>query len=258
MEGQAPADLVNAEPEPPAGRETRETYSADVNITAILLDAGGVLIFPQPEAMLAPLRAAGLAPDLDLLERAHYRAMSVLDVPGSPAPDRDTWWNSYLSDFITECGVTSADVTAVAAELAGIPSLGWTHVGPGVPAGLRDLAAVGVPLGIVSNSDGTVEAELRRLGVCQTGDGDGVPVGVVLDSQVVGVAKPDPEIFRIALDALGVTASENVLHVGDSLRYDVTGALAAGLRPVHLDPYGFCPAPSGHDHVTSLAAVLQL
>jgi putative hydrolase of the HAD superfamily len=42
-------------------------------------------------------------------------------------------------------------------------------------------------------------------------------------------------------------------NVGDSLRYDVAGALAAGLRPVHMDPYGFCPGPDGHRHVRSLA-----
>jgi putative hydrolase of the HAD superfamily len=75
---------------------------------------------------------------------------------------------------------------------------------------------------------------------------------------VVGVAKPDPRIFGLALDSLGVEASENVLHVGDSLRYDVTGALAAGLRPVHLDPYGFCPDPDGHEHVRSLLDVPAL
>jgi len=78
-------------------------------------------------------------------------------------------------------------------------------------------------------------------------------VGVVVDSAVVGVSKPDPAIFRIALDALGVPPSRTVLHVGDSLRYDVTGALAAGLQPVHLDPNGFCPAPDGHRHIRALA-----
>jgi putative hydrolase of the HAD superfamily len=226
------------------------------DVTAVLLDAGGVLLFPEPDEMVELLRAAGLSLDPATFERAHYRAMSLLDVPGSPTPGRETWWASYLADYITECGVTPARVEELAAEMAGIPSLGWTHVGPGVHAGLRGLAALGVPLGIVSNSDGSVEGELRRLGVCQVGSGDGVPVGVVVDSEVVGVAKPDPEIFRIALDALGVPASGSVLHVGDSLRYDVTGALAAGLRPIHLDPYGYCPAPDGHEHIRSLAGIL--
>jgi putative hydrolase of the HAD superfamily len=70
---------------------------------------------------------------------------------------------------------------------------------------------------------------------------------------VVGVAKPDPAIFYLALNALRVPPGGTVLHVGDSLRYDVAGALAAGLQPVHLDPYGFCPAPDRHPHVRSLA-----
>ena len=82
-------------------------------------------------------------------------------------------------------------------------------------------------------------------------------MGVVVDSAVVGVAKPDPAIFGIALDALGVPASGTVMHVGDSLRYDVAGALAAGLEPVHLDPHGFCPAPDGHRHVRTLAELAQ-
>jgi putative hydrolase of the HAD superfamily len=54
-----------------------------------------------------------------------------------------------------------------------------------------------------------------------------------------------------------VPASGTVLHVGDSLRYDVAGALAAGLEPVHLDPHGFCPAPDGHRHVRTLAELAQ-
>jgi FMN phosphatase YigB (HAD superfamily) len=45
--------------------------------------------------------------------------------------------------------------------------------------------------------------------------------------------------------------------VGDSLRYDVAGALAAGLQPVHMDPYGLCSAPDGHRHIGSLAELAQ-
>jgi putative hydrolase of the HAD superfamily len=82
-------------------------------------------------------------------------------------------------------------------------------------------------------------------------------VGVVVDSAMAGVSKPDPAIFAVALDALGVPASQTVLHVGDSLRSDVDGALAAGLRPVHLDPPGCCPAPDGHSHVRSLAELAR-
>lgn len=235
-----------------------------MTISAILMDAGGVLIFPQPDVMRPPLVAAGVSPDHQTLERAHYHAMSRQDRPDGPEPTKDTWWRGYLLEYVAACGVPDGACDALATEMAqAIAGFGWTHVGPRVTAALRDIAALSIPLAVVSNSDGSVQAELYRLGVCYAADGvaapaEGIRVEVVLDSAVVGVAKPDPEIFRIALERLGVPAGQEVLHVGDSLRYDVAGALAAGIRPVHLDPYGYCPAPAGHTHITSLAEIPEL
>ena len=80
----------------------------------------------------------------------------------------------------------------------------------------------------------------------------------MVDSAVAGVAKPNPVIFGIALDALGISPGSAVIHVGDSLRYDVAGALAAGIYPVHMDPYGFCPAPDGHVHIGALTEIPAL
>ncbi len=235
------------------------------DISAILLDAGGVLVFPEPGRVLPLLREAGVDPDLATLERAHYRAMAIQDQQALP-PVSASWWRDYLVSYVAACGVIRDQCEPLAAEMAQrIRGHAWVHVGLGAMDGLRAVAALGLPMGVVSNSDGTVESDLRRLGVCYVpaasdghGPAPGVQVGVILDSAVVGVAKPDPAIFRIALDALGVPADRSVLHVGDSLRYDVAGALAAGLQPVHMDPYGFCPAPDGHPHVRSLAALAEL
>jgi len=229
-------------------------------VSAILLDAGGVLVFPQPDLFRLPLRELGVSPDIAAFERAHYQAMVVQDVAAVP-PAAGTWWREYLVGYFAGFGVAENRCRELATEIA-VATMGraWTHVGTGAMAGLRALAALGLPMGVVSNSDGTVQAELRRLGVCYAPDqegADGIPVGVVVDSAVVGVAKPNPAIFGIALDALGVPASGTVLHVGDSLRYDVAGARAAGLEPVHLDPHGFCPAPDGHRHVRTLTELAQ-
>jgi prolyl-tRNA synthetase len=232
-------------------------------LSAILLDAGGVLIFPSADLMLPPLRARGMFPDAAALERAHYRAMVGQDTAAAP-PARDTWWRDYLLSYLAACGAAADGREALAAEITrAITGPHWTHVGTGVMDGLRALASLGIPLGVVSNSDGTVQAELCRLGICYAPDGPepplaAVPVGVVVDSAVAGVAKPDPAIFRIALASLGVPADGAVLHVGDSLRYDVAGAVAAGLQPVHMDPFGFCPAPAGHPHIRSLADLTEL
>src|SRR5262245_56249570 len=59
----------------------------------------------------------------------------------------------------------------------------------------------------------------------------------VLDWYEVGVEKPDPRIFRLALERAGVRAEEAV-YVGDLYSVDVLGARAAGLSAVLLDPGG--------------------
>jgi len=237
-------------------------------VSAILLDAGGVLVFPEPANLLPHLREAGVDPDLSALERAHYHAMAAQDRQATP-PEPSTWWRDYLTTYVAACGVNQTRCEQLAAEIAGHPQrYGWAHAGAGVKDGLRALGGLGLPMGVVSNSNGTVERDLRSTGVCYAaagrgtevgrGAGDGaVLMGVILDSAVVGVAKPDPGIFRIALDALNVPADVSVLHVGDSLRYDVAGAIAAGLQPVHMDPYGLCPAPDGHRHIGSLTELAQ-
>jgi phosphoglycolate phosphatase-like HAD superfamily hydrolase len=64
-------------------------------------------------------------------------------------------------------------------------------------------------------------------GICQIGAGRGTSVLVVVDLAVFGVAKPDPSIFQRAVAAHGV-APERTLYVGNSLRFGVRGATAAG------------------------------
>ena len=88
----------------------------------------------------------------------------------------------------------------------------------------------------MSNADGTVERQLRDDGICQVGPGPGVEVGAVLDSRSSASSKPDPAIFHLALEVLGV-APARAIHVGDMPAADVAGALAAGVRPVLVDPY---------------------
>lgn len=60
-------------------------------------------------------------------------------------------------------------------------------------------------------------------------------VDVLIASEDVGVSKPDPRIFAIALDRSGVTASEAVM-VGDSWANDVAGAQAAGVDAIWFNP----------------------
>ena len=83
-------------------------------------------------------------------------------------------------------------------------------------------------LGIVSNFYGNLNAVCRSTSLCSI-------FPVVVDSHCVGVEKPDPAIFHVALDMLRATP-ETAGFVGDSLRRDREGALRTGMRFVWLQP----------------------
>lgn len=222
-----------------------------MSIDAVLLDAGGVLVLPHHELLVEhALGDIGVVPRPDELDRAHYEGGHTLAVwPDDEEAIYAQWNRGYLAAIGAR--ITDENVAALRAAFQRFDM--WTRPAPGVSEGLQAIRATGVKMAIVSNADGTVEQVLADIGVCQVGDGNGVPVDAVIDSTVVGVAKPDPRIFHIALDRLGVP-SERALHVGDIIGADVVGARAAGVLPVHFDPYGLCAA-GDHEHAASLLDV---
>ena len=91
-------------------------------------------------------------------------------------------------------------------------------------------------LGIVSNFYGNLKA------VCE-GAGLGDFFQVMVDSHCVGAKKPDPAIFRAALEGLGATPEKTVL-IGDSLRRDWEGARRLGMRFIWIAPQDVLVAKS--------------
>jgi len=214
---------------------------------AVLLDAGGVLLLPNPWAVASVLRAAGGSIEIGEVRRVHYAATAAMDAA------RDYDWRHYHRVFVRHAGVPDScfeDAMAAINDLYVAPAATlWNVVPDGVVEQLAELAATGVAIAVVSNADGTVESVLRRCGL---------PFDIVIDSTIVGYAKPKPEIFGFALDKLDVAPADAV-HVGDTGWADVDGAQAAGVRPLHLDPFGDCPYPVGdHEHVRSLADVVAI
>ncbi|MFM7252697.1 MAG: HAD family hydrolase, partial [Ilumatobacteraceae bacterium] len=107
------------------------------------------------------------------------------------------------------------------------------------------------PMGVVSNASGQIEEVLMASGVCQVGGGPHVDMRVIVDSHVVGVAKPDPRIFDHALGHFDEFERSRIAYVGDSVTMDIGGARAAGLHPVLLDPHDDHPG-ADFDRIRSL------
>ena len=205
-----------------------------MKIDAVLLDAGGVLVLPSHEPIVETLAQLDLAVEAHRLDAAHYAGMRGLD----DAPHGPFDWRHYLGAYLHTLGVPEARQREAGARLRatfdGSATL-WRRPTAGVREALAALAKTGMRLGVVSNAEGTVEARLAELEICQVGAGAGVPVEVVVDSHLVGVEKPDPAIFGFALRAMGLEPSR-CLYLGDSVRIDVAGARAAGLSPVLVTP----------------------
>jgi putative hydrolase of the HAD superfamily len=106
-----------------------------------------------------------------------------------------------------------------------------------VPGALAALREAGHRLVVVSNWDVSLHEMLRTTGLDAMIDG-------AISSAEAGERKPAPGIFRRALELAGARpdGGRAALHAGDSLEFDVAGALGAGLRPVLVARAG---VPSG-------------
>lgn len=119
---------------------------------------------------------------------------------------------------------------------------------------LDSLDALGLPMGVVSNSSFaacTLEKELEIQGIRGR-------FRFVISSADYGVRKPDPLIFEVALRRLGFDARQ-VWFAGDNVGYDVVGAHHAGIFPVAFNPRKLIPDTVGeHAVITSWSQFLPL
>jgi putative hydrolase of the HAD superfamily len=103
-------------------------------------------------------------------------------------------------------------------------------------------------LGVVSNFYGNLDGILRAEGLRDL-------FSVVADSGVLGVIKPEPGIFLHAAEALGSAPAECVM-VGDSIKRDMKGAAAAGMKTALISAAS--PAPEiGQDWTVRSVAELE-
>jgi putative hydrolase of the HAD superfamily len=223
-----------------------------LGLAAVSLDVGGVLVVPDHGILATALSSAGITFDRHRFGAGHYHGMAAVD----RATSDPEFFGDYLWGFVGAVDIPEdRQEDAHEALDAVLKTPVWCQPVPGSRAGLRRLAEAGLGLAVTSNSDGTVADILRRHEWVQVGDGPGVPVAAVTDSGIVGVGKPDPRVFQASIDALGLPP-EQILHIGDSVHYDVEGAANLGMQAVHMDPFGLCPDDT-HPHVAHLGSLLD-
>lgn len=208
-------------------------------LRAILFDAGNTLLRMNYTAIAAELGRHGVCVEPAAVQRAEWRARVRLDdevlscsAPGDSTESRSTG-DRYLGLVLDALGVRGAGMLERMLEWRRTynrPVGVWNTAEPQAPEALALARRAGLRAAVVSNSNGSVRSILSALGL--TDDLD-----FVLDSGEVGLEKPDPRIFELALTRAGVAAGE-AAYVGDLYSIDVRGSRAAGIRPILLDPAG--------------------
>ncbi len=210
-------------------------------LKAVLFDGGNTLLdldYPWLTKLARRLGAADPTPEA--IGRAGARLMRQRSLRYGRTParqDAQAVFEESFSAIAAELGLSPM----AAAEFARRAHLEdrehpqglWRCPAPGALATLSALRARNLHLGVISNSGGKVEAHLGLAGLADYLD-------LVIDSSQVGVEKPDPAIFRLALAQLGLSSHEAV-YVGDLLDIDCAGARGAGLTPYLYDPYDVYP-----------------
>jgi putative hydrolase of the HAD superfamily len=234
------------------------------DVQTILFDAGNTLVHLD-YAFIAELLAVHDHPRSPLdIRRAEYVARAAIDraltpaMPSAARPEQLLWPGttapqpSYFDVALDALGVPADEIPAIVAALRAhnAEECLWRVVEADTADVLAELTARGYTLGVISNADGRIEADLARLGLRRH-------FATVVDSHVVGVEKPDRRIFELALARLGVPPTA-ALYVGDVFAIDVLGARGAGLTPVLMDALACYPGPVDCLRIARLAELLPL
>ncbi len=218
-----------------------------MTLRAIFFDVGNTLLKPFPsvsEVCRQVLAEAGHVHDLSAID-------ALMPLVDEYYEDRyradDTFWTDeeetssvWVGMYSLMCRRLGIDDDAVRLARRVYDEFGkasrWAAYPDVLPA-LDRLRSRGLALGIISNWDGRLPGILDDLGVARR-------VDVILSSAEVGLRKPDPRIFEMACDRLGV-APDEAAHVGDHHYSDVLGARAVGMFPVLIDRSGAAALPVG-------------
>jgi putative hydrolase of the HAD superfamily len=188
---------------------------------ALILDYGEVLTFPQRSDAMARMAGVAGAP-MESFVAAYWRHRRAYDM-GLTGGE---YWTLVGEDLKAAGARPPLDVDALVA----LDVWSWTAYREETWALAARLRAAGVRTAVLSNGIREVIAHLDRERPLEA------HFDVVVVSYVVGCAKPEPEIFQITLDRLGV-APQEALFVDDR-QENIDAAKRLGIDTLHFTGAG--------------------
>jgi putative hydrolase of the HAD superfamily len=204
-------------------------------VTNVLFDAGGVLLDLDYAFLKRLLEARHVATTVSALSESESIARTTIDRRVREGGRTSEAWRDYFRILLTRVGAPPEGTEEIIDTLADAHlRVGlWTVAIEGAVETVSALKRAGHRLGVVSNAEGRVQRDLDGAGFAGLFE-------TVVDSHLVGVEKPHPEIFRIAMERMRV-GPESTVFLGDVPAVDVAGARAAGLTAVLLDRHDLYP-----------------
>ncbi len=220
-------------------------------LEALLLDAGNTVVFLDTSAVASVAEEHGVRVDPSRLAAVEGDAKRDYERLLATGAGHESGWLLYLTTLLERGGVARDRAEALIDPLrAAHDALNlWRRVPEDLQAALTRARALGLRVGIVSNSEGKLPELFRHVGL-------GDAFEIIVDSAHEGVRKPDPEIFRRALSRMGVVPSR-ALYAGDIPSVDVDGAHAAGMHAALIDPFDFYPSHDASPRFASVAALVD-
>jgi HAD superfamily hydrolase (TIGR01509 family) len=209
----------------------------------IFFDVGNTLLFPNRERILASLPAAR-HPSLEQWQALERRTKREFDRGmTSGLVDHGFWW-TFHTYLLEEHNAGDDYVRGKLIENTQ-QSANWDRILPGTRDALERLRQ-DYAIAVISNSDGKIDAVLRRCGIADCFEN-------ITDSGIVGQEKPHPAIFEAALKVMKAEAAVS-LYVGDIYSIDYVGARKAGMQAILFDVAG-AYREEGLPRVESLAGL---
>ena len=235
------------------------------NVHAVFFDIGDTLVYDHPpllERVRSSLDICGFpyrADDLTAAFRAAENYAMSEYLKGVPFDHPDVLAASSLI-ILDELGIRSLDREQLLLLHDSFTAIEYRRVvHEGARGLLTELARRGFRIGAISDWEPTLPALLVELDIAHFFE-------AVAVSAIVGVTKPNPALFRAALDQMSQSsgqpiAPDNSLHIGDYYELDVAGARSVGMHALLFDwkmrtPRADCPRVTSFDQMADMLLAL--
>ena len=205
-------------------------------VRTVFFDAGETLLHARPtfpDLLATTLREEGHEVEaqavhdrIHLMAEAFSAAAAAGDLWTTSATSSRRFWGDVYAVLLAELGVPVEPALVDRLYATFTDHANYILFDDVLPT-LRALRDGGIRLGLISNFEDWLEGLLEALGL-----------SAFFETRVIsgleGLEKPDPAIFHLALDRLGVDAAASA-YVGDSPEFDMAPASALGMLPVLID-----------------------